>query len=99
MGFADAARAERLLRTDLAALRLPGGDHDRHEPDGAGDRADPVLAALAAAPDPDLALTGLARVFGAAEDRPALYEALRDEPDFRDRPPPCSASALAWRTT
>src|SRR5579864_4072251 len=81
MGFADAARAERLLRTDLRAL-------DPSEDSGAdGDRtgADAVLAALAAAADPDLALTGLARLAGAAKDPRALYQALRDEPDFRGR--------------
>jgi [glutamine synthetase] adenylyltransferase / [glutamine synthetase]-adenylyl-L-tyrosine phosphorylase len=44
-----------------------------------------VLTALAAAADPDLALTGLARVFGATADPGALRRALRDEPDFRDR--------------
>jgi [glutamine synthetase] adenylyltransferase / [glutamine synthetase]-adenylyl-L-tyrosine phosphorylase len=72
MGFADAARAERLLLTDLglAEDELKG---------------DPLLAALAAAADPDLALTGLARLFGAAKDRAALRRALRDEPEFGDR--------------
>ena len=49
LGFADAARAERLL-TDLG-----GTDADDAGPD-------PLLTALAAAADPDLALTGLARV-------------------------------------
>jgi [glutamine synthetase] adenylyltransferase / [glutamine synthetase]-adenylyl-L-tyrosine phosphorylase len=76
MGFADAGRAERLL-TDLGGSDL-GGTEDEL-------KADPVLAALAAAADPDLALTGLARLFGAAKDRSALHQALRDEPDFRDR--------------
>jgi [glutamine synthetase] adenylyltransferase / [glutamine synthetase]-adenylyl-L-tyrosine phosphorylase len=76
MGFADAARAERLL-ADLGGTDLDGTGN---EP-----KADGVLAALAAAADPDLALTGLARVFGAAADRSALRQALRDEPDFRDR--------------
>ncbi len=87
MGFADAARAERLLRADLAAIDLLGEDPDGHDPDGTGERpkSDAVLAALAAAADPDLALAGLARVFGAAEHPQALYQALRDEPDFRDR--------------
>jgi [glutamine synthetase] adenylyltransferase / [glutamine synthetase]-adenylyl-L-tyrosine phosphorylase len=77
LGFADAARAEHLLLTDL------GGS----DPDAAGSEpgADPLLTALAAAADPDLALTGLARVFGAADDAPALRQALRDEPEFRDR--------------
>jgi [glutamine synthetase] adenylyltransferase / [glutamine synthetase]-adenylyl-L-tyrosine phosphorylase len=86
MGFADAARAERLLRTDLAALGPPGADPGR-DLDSTGDRpqAGAVLAALAAAADPDLALAGLARVLGAAQDPQALYRALRDEPDFRDR--------------
>ena len=76
MGFADAARAERLL-ADLGGTGLDGTGN---EP-----QADVALTALAAAADPDLALTGLARVFGAAADRPALRQALRDEPDFRDR--------------
>jgi glutamate-ammonia-ligase adenylyltransferase len=75
MGFADAARAERLLRTDLPAL---GETEDRPNHDA-------VLAALAGAADPDLALTGLARLAGAATDAPALFRALLDEPDFRDR--------------
>jgi len=77
LGFADAARAERLLLTDLGST----------DPDAAGSEpgADPLLTALAAAADPDLALTGLARVFGAADDAPALRQALRDEPEFRDR--------------
>jgi len=74
LGFADAARAERLLLTDLGgtgAGGVPGGD--------------PLLTALAAAADPDLALTGLARVLGAAADPGELLRALRDEPEFRDR--------------
>ena len=72
MGFADAARAERLLLTDL------GGTAQELTTDA-------VLTALAAAADPDLALTGLARVFGAAQDRQELRQALHDEPEFRDR--------------
>src|SRR5580693_10239705 len=72
MGFADAARAERLLLTDL------GGTAEDLTTDA-------VLTALAAAADPDLALTGLARVFGAAKDRLELRQALHDEPEFRDR--------------
>jgi glutamate-ammonia-ligase adenylyltransferase len=76
LGFADAARAERLLLTDLGV-----------DPDGTGSEpdADPLLIALAAAADPDLALIGLARMFGATDDRTALRQALRDEPEFRDR--------------
>jgi glutamate-ammonia-ligase adenylyltransferase len=81
MGFADAARAERLLLTDIGGTELDG---DGHGP-GDGLKADPVVAALAAAADPDLALTGLARLYGAAQDTPALRQALRYEPDFRDR--------------
>ncbi len=84
MGFADAARAERLLRTDLRALDPdPRRSESGEDGDRSGDGA--VLAALAAAADPDLALTGLARLAGAANDAEALYQALRDEPDFRDR--------------
>jgi glutamate-ammonia-ligase adenylyltransferase len=76
LGFADAARAERMLLTDLGV-----------DPEAAAGEpsADPLLTALAAAADPDLALTGLARVFGADDDRAVLRQALRDEPDFRDR--------------
>jgi glutamate-ammonia-ligase adenylyltransferase len=70
MGFADVTRAERMLgEAGLADGR-----------DG-----DAVLAALAAAADPDLALAGLARLLAAAGDPAALRQALRDEPEFRQR--------------
>jgi glutamate-ammonia-ligase adenylyltransferase len=72
MGFADAARAERLLLTDLGGIAA--------ELD-----ADVIVAALAAAADPDLALAGLARIFEAVASPAALRTALRDEQDFRDR--------------
>ena len=77
LGFADAARAEQLLLTDLGGIGPDGAETDP--------ATDPLLTALAAAADPDLALTGLARVFGGTDDPPALRQALRDEPDFRDR--------------
>jgi glutamate-ammonia-ligase adenylyltransferase len=77
LGFADAARAECLLLTDLGGVGPDGGENDP--------ATDPLLTALAAAADPDLALTGLARVFRAADDAQALRQALRDEPEFRDR--------------
>src|SRR4249919_2938120 len=81
MGFADPARAERLLLTDLGVR-------------AAELRTDPLVTAIAAAADPDLAVTGLARLFGAAGrdalsrdalSRDALRAALRAEEDFRDR--------------
>ena len=72
MGFADAARAERLLLTDLGGIAA--------ELD-----SDVIVAALAAAADPDLALTGLARIFEATDKPAALRTALRQEQDFRDR--------------
>src|SRR5690349_14896167 len=73
MGFADAARAESLLLNDLGTT-------------AAELRSDPLVTAIAAAADPDLALAGLARLFGAAgRGRGALRAALRAEPDFRDR--------------
>ena len=72
MGFADAARAERLLLTDIGVT-------------AAELNSDVIVAALAAAADPDLALTGLARISSAAADPAALRAALRDEQDFRDR--------------
>ncbi len=67
MGFADAARAERLVSEDLAV-----------DPDGAD--AD-LLAALAAAADPDLALVTLARM---PRDG-ALLDALRADAGLRNR--------------
>ena len=55
MGFADPARAERLLLTDLgvSAAEL---------------RTDPLVTAIAAAADPDLAVAGLARLFAPRPD-------------------------------
>jgi glutamate-ammonia-ligase adenylyltransferase len=67
MGFADTARAQRLLTEDLGL-------------DPAGPDAD-VLAALAAAADPDLALASLSRLPHDA----ALWAALRADEDFRAR--------------
>jgi [glutamine synthetase] adenylyltransferase / [glutamine synthetase]-adenylyl-L-tyrosine phosphorylase len=67
MGFADTARAQRLLTEDLGL-------------DAAGRDAD-VLAALAAAADPDLALSSLARL----PHDTALWAALRADEDFRTR--------------
>ena len=54
---------------DLAALGIAGGDH-------------PLLAELAQAPDPDLALTGLAQV---AERDSGLIDGLTKDPAFRTR--------------
>jgi len=67
MGFADTARAQRLLTEDLG-LDTAAGDAD-------------VLAALAAAADPDLALASLARLPHDAELRAALHS----DPGFRAR--------------
>jgi [glutamine synthetase] adenylyltransferase / [glutamine synthetase]-adenylyl-L-tyrosine phosphorylase len=72
MGFADPARAERLLLTDLGVR-------------AAELRTDPLVTAIAVAADPDLAVAGLARLFGATASRDALRAALRAEEDFRDR--------------
>jgi [glutamine synthetase] adenylyltransferase / [glutamine synthetase]-adenylyl-L-tyrosine phosphorylase len=76
MGFADAARAERLL-ADLGGSDLASSED--------GQKAETVLTALAAAADPDMALTGLARVFESTAEPQALRQALRDETDFSDR--------------
>jgi [glutamine synthetase] adenylyltransferase / [glutamine synthetase]-adenylyl-L-tyrosine phosphorylase len=67
LGFADAARAERLVSEDLA-LDAEGADAD-------------LLAALAAAADPDLALVTLARMPRDAE----LAEAMRADAGLRNR--------------
>src|SRR5215469_9761789 len=72
MGFADPARAEPLLLADLGVT-------------AAELRTDPLVSAIAAAADPDLALAGLARLFGAATGKDGLRAALRAEQDFRDR--------------
>ncbi|MBV9096335.1 MAG: bifunctional [glutamine synthetase] adenylyltransferase/[glutamine synthetase]-adenylyl-L-tyrosine phosphorylase [Streptosporangiaceae bacterium] len=85
MGFADAARAGGLLLD--AGLGGPAAGLDTGPETGPADGldGDAVVAALAEAADPDLALAGLARVLGAAKDPGALRAALRDEPDFRRR--------------
>jgi glutamate-ammonia-ligase adenylyltransferase len=70
MGFADVPRAER----ELAALGITG--------QGIVIEGHPLLAALARAADPDLALAGLAQV---AERDPGLIEALDADQAFRVR--------------
>ncbi len=67
LGFADATRAERLLSQDLA-LDPEGADAD-------------LLASLAAAADPDLALTTLSRMTLSGE----LLTALRADAGLRSR--------------
>jgi glutamate-ammonia-ligase adenylyltransferase len=67
MGFTDTARAQRLVTEDLG-LDLAAADSA-------------VLAALAAAADPDLALASLARLPYDTE----LRSALRSDPGFRGR--------------
>jgi len=69
-GFADVPRAEReILALGLAGQGITAEDH-------------PVLAALAQAPDPDLALAGLAQV---AERDDGLIGALAEDREFRTR--------------
>ena len=87
MGFADAARAGRLVTAELALSLAP--------PERPGVMAsfsgpppdDALLEAIAAAADPDLALHGLARVAGTdrGADGAEIREALRAEPAFRHR--------------
>jgi glutamate-ammonia-ligase adenylyltransferase len=79
IGFADPARAEPLLLSDLGVT-------------AAELRADPLVTAIASAADPDLALVGLSRLFaavaaspGGAGQKDALRAALRAEEEFRDR--------------
>ncbi len=67
MGFADAARAQRLVTEDLA-LDAEGADAE-------------LLAALAAAADPDLALVTLARM----PRDPELTAAMRADAGLRNR--------------
>ncbi len=75
MGFADAARAEVLLLNDLGT---PAAEL----------RNDPLVAAIAAAADPDLALTGMARLFAAAARNGAT----------QTRPPPPARTPCAPRS-
>jgi glutamate-ammonia-ligase adenylyltransferase len=93
LGFADAARAEQLITSDLKLDVDPGerpgtvtSRGPASVPGGQG-RDESVLAAVAAAADPDLALAGLARVIGAepGDDEAALRATLRSEPGFRQR--------------
>jgi [glutamine synthetase] adenylyltransferase / [glutamine synthetase]-adenylyl-L-tyrosine phosphorylase len=67
LGFADPARAERMLGGDLGL-----------DPDGTGAE---IVEALAASPDPDLALAALARM----PRQPEMMAALRDDPGLRGR--------------
>ncbi len=73
MGFADTARAQQLLAG--LGIEIVVGEPE----DGSPDR--PLLQALAAAADPDLALAGLSRIAPDAE----LRRALRTEGGLRDR--------------
>jgi glutamate-ammonia-ligase adenylyltransferase len=87
MGFADAARAERLMTSELA-LDLDGGTRQGSALGAARPPADEVvLEAIAAAADPDLALSGLARIAGTdrGTDAADVRAALRAEPGFRKR--------------
>jgi len=70
MGFTDVPRAERELT--VLGITSPGFTGEDH----------PVLAALAQAADPDLALAGLAQV---AERDAGLIRALTDDQAFRRR--------------
>jgi glutamate-ammonia-ligase adenylyltransferase len=70
LGFTDVARAQRLL--DGAALRPLADDAD-------------VLASVADAADPDLALLGLDRLLEQAADADRLVAALERDPAFRRR--------------
>jgi glutamate-ammonia-ligase adenylyltransferase len=98
-GFADVARAERLL-ADAALLRLVGGDAavpdddaPAHGPDGlpgaAALASEALVPALAESADPDQALLSLAKIAGAVEGdaprRERLAAALAEHGPARDR--------------
>jgi len=85
LGFVDATRAASRLGTDELAPLLEG------------DRAGPLLDALAAAPDPDLALAGLARLVEAqtAAERSTLAAALDADPVLRTALPTVLGSSVA----
>ncbi len=87
MGFADAARAERLVTSELALDVSQGGRPGSGAPAGAAGRDDAVLEAIGAAADPDLALASLARIAGTdrGADAADIRAALRAEPGFRKR--------------
>jgi [glutamine synthetase] adenylyltransferase / [glutamine synthetase]-adenylyl-L-tyrosine phosphorylase len=84
LGFADPARAAQLVTSDL---RLDVDSGERPGVPGAQGRDETVLAAIAAAADPDLALAGLARIAGVerGDDAADLRATLRSEPGFRQR--------------
>jgi glutamate-ammonia-ligase adenylyltransferase len=78
LGFADAARADLRLREELRAdLSVPPGPRATPEGPDAG-----LVAALAAAPDPDVALDGLVRI---AEHAPGLLKTLRADEEWAIR--------------
>src|ERR1700722_10257618 len=87
LGFADPARAAQLLTSDLR-LDLDSGERPGAPGvPGAQGRDETVLAAIAGAADPDLALAGLARIAGVerGDDAADLRATLRSEPGFRQR--------------
>jgi [glutamine synthetase] adenylyltransferase / [glutamine synthetase]-adenylyl-L-tyrosine phosphorylase len=77
-GFADAARADHRLREELRVkLIVPPGPRSSPAGPDAG-----LVTALAAAPDPDVALDGLVRI---AEHAPGLLEGLRADDEYATR--------------
>lgn len=76
-GFADAARAERLLAdAALVALLADGPTRDGAPPDGAPPGTEALVPALADTADPDQALLSLAKIAGAVAADPARRAAL-----------------------
>jgi glutamate-ammonia-ligase adenylyltransferase len=83
LGFADVARAERMLGEEAlvaVAGRRPGASPAADDDGvrwGDGGIPDDVVVALGSAADPDQALLALARIAGAAASTPALAGLLR----------------------
>ena len=87
LGFADPARAAQLVTSDLRLDVDSGERPGAPGAPGAQGRDETVLAAIAGAADPDLALAGLARIAGVerGDDAADLRATLRSEPGFRQR--------------
>jgi glutamate-ammonia-ligase adenylyltransferase len=93
LGFADAEQAERKLRDDLHAEldlgqtpsgQTPSGQTPSRRATPAGPDAD-LVATLAAAPDPDLALDGLITLTERHPDKTKLRQRLRDDRAYAEQ--------------
>ncbi|MEP6696689.1 MAG: bifunctional [glutamine synthetase] adenylyltransferase/[glutamine synthetase]-adenylyl-L-tyrosine phosphorylase [Pseudonocardiales bacterium] len=89
LGFADAARVQRLLGPDGLGL------WDAADPDALAPGGREIVDALAATADPDLAVLALVRLVEGQTSGPALVDRLRSLPRLRERLIPLMGASSA----